>query len=65
MDFTIIRVLEAAFALIRRGITHVIEYNESHSDMPLDSEVLKKYMENWTLFSICWGFSGSMTLRER
>lgn len=65
MDFTIIRVLEAAFALIRKGITNVLEYNENHSEYPLDSEVLKKYMQNWTLLSICWGISGSMTLKRR
>lgn len=38
MDFTAIRVLEATFALIRRGITHVILYNENHPDFPLERE---------------------------
>lgn len=38
MEFTKIRVLEAMFALVRRGITNVIEYNENHSDFPLSSE---------------------------
>lgn len=44
MDFTVIRVLEATFALIRKGITNIIEYNESHSDFPLEVEIVKKYM---------------------
>lgn len=44
MEFTVIRVLEAMFALIRKGITNVIEYNESNSDLPLDSGILIKYM---------------------
>lgn len=35
MDFTNIRGLEAFFALVRRGITTVIEYNSNHSDFPL------------------------------
>lgn len=38
MEFTKIRVLEAMFALVRRGITNIIEYNENHSDFPLSSE---------------------------
>ena len=37
MDFTIIRVLEAMFALIRKGISNVLEYDESHPDFPLES----------------------------
>lgn len=65
MEFTVIRVLEAMFALIRKGISNIIEYNEGHPDFPLDSHVLQKYMQNWTLFSVCWGISGSMTLRDR
>lgn len=65
MEFTIIRVIEATFALIRKAISNVLEFNESHSDMPMESDVVNKYMQNWTLFSICWGVSGSMTLRER
>lgn len=35
MEFTNIRGLEAFFALVRRGITNVIEYNSNHSDFPL------------------------------
>lgn len=44
MEFTRIRVLEASFALIRKGITNVLEYNDSHPDYNLDSDILKKYM---------------------
>ena len=35
MDFTKIRCLESFFALVRRGISNVIEYNEDHADFPL------------------------------
>jgi dynein heavy chain 1 len=44
MEFTTIRVLEAMFALIRRGITNVIEYNENHSDFPLSDDQVAHYM---------------------
>ena len=30
MEFTVIRVTEAMFALIRKGISNVLEYNEMH-----------------------------------
>jgi len=30
MEFTRIRVLESTFALIRKGISNIIDYNESH-----------------------------------
>jgi dynein heavy chain 1 len=35
MEFTYIRCLESFFALVRRGISNVIEYNDNHSDFPL------------------------------
>jgi len=35
MDYTRIRVLEAMFALIRKGISNILEYNEGHPDFPM------------------------------
>jgi dynein heavy chain 1 len=32
MEFTRIRCLESMFALIRKGIQNVLDYNDSHSD---------------------------------
>lgn len=32
MEFTLIRVIEAMFALIRRGLSNIIEYNESRPE---------------------------------
>jgi dynein heavy chain 1 len=32
MEFTRIRCLESTFALIRKGITNVLDYNDSHPD---------------------------------
>lgn len=65
MEFTIIRVTEATFALIRKGISNVLEYNEMHSEIPLEDEILSKYIRKWTLQSIMWGVGGSLTLKER
>ena len=36
MEFTVVRVVEAAMALIRKGISNVLEYNESHPEIPLE-----------------------------
>ena len=44
MEFTIIRVIEASFALLRKGINNVIEYNYQNPNSPLDSQILKSYM---------------------
>jgi len=65
MEFTKIRVIEATFALIRKGISNVLEYNESHPELSIDDEVLIKYMRKWTLQAFMWGVAGSMTLLRR
>jgi len=65
MVFTRIRVLEASFALLRKALTNVSEYNESHGDFPMEEAHMKKYMTNYTLHALCWGVGGSMKLRER
>lgn len=62
MDFTPIRVLEATFALIRRGISQVILYNENHPDFPLEREQVLSFMTKWVVHSTIWGVSGSMNL---
>lgn len=37
MMFTRMRVLEAVFTLIRKGIENILEYNEQNPDFPLES----------------------------
>ncbi len=44
MEFTRIRVLESTFALVRRSISNIIEYNDNNSEMPLEDEQLSDYM---------------------
>ena len=65
MDFTRIRVLEATFALIRKGISNVLEYNESHADFPLSASQVEDYMIKWLALALMWGVGGSLNLRER
>lgn len=65
MDFTSIRCLEATFALVRKGISNVLDYNENHSDFPLEREQVGSYMRKWVVFCTIWGVGGSMNLATR
>lgn len=65
MEFTRIRVLESSFALIRRTISNVLEWNDSHSELPLENDQIKAYMEKQTVLAIMWGVAGSLTLSLR
>ena len=38
MEFSRIRVIESMFALLRKGTSNIIEYNENHSEFPLTDE---------------------------
>lgn len=65
MDFTRLRVLTSMFSLLNKGILNIVNYNALHSDFPLSEEILQKYMSNRLLFSVIWGFGGSMGLNGK
>lgn len=65
MEFTRIRVLESTFALIRKGITNVIEYNESHPDFHLSDTQIEAFMQKYVVHATVWGVGGSMNLFTR
>lgn len=65
MEYTHIRIIEAMFALIRKSISNVLEYNDNHSDFLMEQEVLTKYMRKQSVLAMMWGFSGSLKLYER
>lgn len=66
MEFTRIRVLEALFALVRKGIDNVIEYDEAKfGNYMMDLSTVAKYMLNWTIFAVNWAFVGDLKLSER
>jgi dynein heavy chain 1 len=62
MEFTRIRVLESTFALVRRSISNIIEYNDNNSEMPLEDEQISDYMVKSFLIAVMWGVAGSMNL---
>ena len=65
MEFSDIRALEALFALLRKGIERVVEYNEQNIDFPLESTVYGKYIKSWCLLSLNWAFVGDLKLGRR
>jgi dynein heavy chain 1 len=64
MEFTRMRVLEALFSLIRKGIENILEFNEG-TDFPIEGAQIDGFMTKWVLFSACWGIGGSMNLQTR
>ncbi len=66
MIFSRIRVLEAFFALVRKGISKVVEENEnSFGNYSSNTTVYTKFMINWTVFALNWSFCGDLKLSER
>ena len=65
MEFTKIRVVESMFALLRKGTTNIIDYNEENSEFPMEDEKIYQYMSKWLIISLIWGFGGSLSLGNR
>ena len=66
MQFSRIRVLEALFALLRKGVEKVIEKDEnSFGNYSQKKDIIKKFMLNFTLFALNWSFCGDIKLSER
>ena len=65
MEYTKIRVIESMFALLRRGTTNIIEYNDNHSEFPMSDEQIFTYMSKWLIVALIWGLGGSLSLGDR
>jgi hypothetical protein len=61
MDFTRLRVLTSMFALLNKGINNII----TNASQLGNEENIQAYIVNHLIFSIMWGFGGSMALKER
>lgn len=46
MDFIRLRVLEATFSLINKGVITIIEYNQNHADFALAADIADRYVAN-------------------
>ena len=65
MDFSKIRVVESMFALVRKGISNILDYNENHSEFPMSDDQIFTYMSKWLVIAMIWGFGGSLSLGNR
>ncbi|KAH3764595.1 cytoplasmic dynein heavy chain [Pelomyxa schiedti] len=65
MDFTRLRVLTSFFSLLCKGILNIIEKTQMTSDIPVEEDFLARYIINRLLFSLIWGFGGSMSTSDR
>ena len=59
------RLLLSLFSLLLKGVHAVNEYNAGHPDFPMADDHLDKYVGKWLLFSLLWGFGGSMDYEHR
>jgi dynein heavy chain 1 len=59
------RLLLSLFSLLLRAVYNVVEYNEGHPDFPMSDEHMERYVGKWLLFSLLWGFGGSMDYNNR
>eukprot|EP00808_Paulinella_micropora_P012801 g22584.t1 len=65
MPFTRGRVLETLLPMLKAGIGRVIEYNDNHSDFPLDAKQTEAFMAKHLMFSLLWSLGGSLSLKDR
>ena len=65
MKFTEIRVIEAMFALIRKGVNLVIMYNDERPEFPLNDNQIEAFITKWVISSAIWGIGGSLNLAGR
>ncbi|OQR99244.1 dynein heavy chain, partial [Thraustotheca clavata] len=65
MDVDRLRLLMSMFSLLSKGLVHIAEYNESHSDFPMSESHIEAFAPKWLVFSIIWGFGGSMDIAHR
>ncbi|KAF1777758.1 P-loop containing nucleoside triphosphate hydrolase [Phytophthora cactorum] len=65
MDVTALRLLMSMFTLLGRGLSRINEYNEGHSDFPMTLDQMSRFVPKWFVFSVLWGFGGSMDSSNR
>jgi len=65
MEPTVDRLLGAFYSLLVRGLSLVAEYNDINADFQLSAIQLESFSTKWLLYSLLWGFGGSMTWERR
>jgi dynein heavy chain 1 len=65
MEATRERLMTSLKALLLKGISKVIDYNETHSDFPMSGDHLQSFSKHWLMHSLLWSFSGSSPWSDR
>lgn len=65
MDFTRLRALSSLFSMLNQAVRNVLQYNHSHTDFPLPSEQLERYMPKCLVYALLWSFAGDAKLKVR
>jgi dynein heavy chain 1 len=65
MTTTRVQMVNSVFALLARGVSLLLEYNEGHPDFPKTDEQIDAWMGKWTLYSLLWGLGSSMYFAGR
>jgi dynein heavy chain 1 len=65
MDFTRLRALSSLFSMLNQAVRNVLQYNHAHTDFPLPSEQLERYMPKCLVYALLWSFAGDAKLKVR
>jgi len=65
MEFSETRGLNTLFSLIQRACRTVLEYNDQHSDFPLDHDQIEHFISRKLLLCFIWSFAGDCPLDVR
>ncbi len=65
MTFTVIRALTSLFAMVRKSVHNVLQYNASHSEFPMTPDQVENYVKRKLLYAIVWSFAGDSKYNAR
>ena len=65
MDFTRLRCLTSLFSMLKQIIRNVLNYNSTHSDFPMESDQMERYVSKSLVVAILWSMTGDGKLRVR
>ena len=65
MDFTRLRALGSLFSMVNQGTRNVLQYNQDHTDFPMPTEQLERYIPKCLVYALLWSFAGDGRIKAR
>ena len=65
MDFTRLRALNSLFSMLHQLVRNILNYNQTHPDFPLESDVIEQYVPRYLIYCVIWCFSGDGKMKYR